>query len=197
MNNICRHIKKSEMIRRTLVAVFALGLTGCAVFAPWTQLKAQEYRDTARGFKTSVPIGWMRFNMVNFFLMTKDGTVLDKIIVERRKIDTKLEFTKKKFAKDMTAQELAEVEIDNIKTNPETGKFELLSNKPVTIAGQSAFHLEYTFTFTEGGLKIKGDHYGFVYKDWIYRVNFEAAAQHYFEKCLGDFKRFMESFELL
>ena len=184
-------------MNRKLIFIFLLSLTGCATLTPWTQLKGQEYKDGARSFRAVVPDGWMRFNHVNFFVMTKDGTVLDKIIVERRKITTKLEFTKKKFTKDMTPQELAEVEIDNLKANGETGRFELLNNAPVAIDGQNGFQMEYVYAVTKGGLKIHGMHYGFLYKDWVYRVNFEAAAQHYFEKYKDDFVKFFKSFKLI
>ena len=184
-------------MRRAISLFFALCLAGCASLTPWTQLKSGEYKDGARDFSSVVPLDWMRFNQLSYFVMTRDGTVLDRIVVAREKNNAKLEFTKKVFTKEMTTEDLAEVEIDNLKAGDQIGKLEILSNKPAAIGGQEGFRLEYTYVITPGGLKIHGIEYGFRYKDWIYRVLFEAAAQHYFDSTLGDFQKFVDHFRLL
>ena len=84
-------------MRRLATISLILFFAGCAtILSPWTQLKDSEYKDNARCFSATIPNGWMRFNLVGYFVITKDGTVLDQIIVERGKIEDKLEFTKKK-----------------------------------------------------------------------------------------------------
>lgn len=194
-NNFYRPLKTA--VFRWVLIVFCVPFSaGCALTA-WTQLNKVEYKDTARGFTALVPVGWMRFNLAEHFIMTKDGTVLDRVVAARQKNNTKLEFTKKVFAEDMTPQELAEVEIDNLKSSGQIGRLEILSNKPAKIGGQDGFRIEYTYVVTEGGLRVRGVHYGFRYKDWVYRVFYEASAQHYFEACRKDFDRFVESFRLL
>ncbi len=159
-------------------------------------MRAKEYAERSQGFKAVMPPDWMRANFVPYFIITKDGTALDAIMVERYKFKKKLEYTKKMFLPDMTSQELADVEIDNFKSNLKVGRFEVSSNRPITVSGQQGFVFEYSFVTTDG-LKINGIHYGFIYKEWVYRIRFEAAAQHYFNKYLTDFNRFRESFILL
>lgn len=174
-----------------------LTLCGCASLNPWTSLKSEEYKDGARKFEATIPEGWKRFNQVRYFLMTKDGIVLDRIIVDRQKINTKLEYTKKQFTKEMMPQDLADVEIDNFKADQTIGRFSLLNNIPVKIAGRDAFQIEYTYRVVKGGLRIRGIQYGFPYEDWIYRIRYEAADQHYFQKCKDDFEHFLKSFHII
>ena len=180
--------------RGLILFILVVSLSGCAL-TNWSPLRKVEYKDGARRFTAEVPAGWMKFNLVNYFVMTRDGIVLEKIAVERRKFTQDLEFTKKKFSADMTPQELAEIEIDNLKANGKIDRVEIASNKPASIDGRSAFRLEYSF-FAEGGLKVRGTRYGFTEGDFIYRVYYEAADQHYYDMYIQDFERFIKSFKL-
>ena len=179
-----------------LILNLALYLEGCALTS-WSTFKTAEYVDRARGFQAVVPAGWKKFNMVKFFLMTNDGTVLDQIAVERRKVNTKLDYTKKQFTPDMLPQDLADVELDDFQSDDEIGKFAVSDNSPVKVADRDAFRLEYTYTIVKGGLKIHGIHYGFLKDQWVYRVRYEAADQHYFKQYKADFDKFIQSFKLL
>ena len=169
--------------------------SGCAL-SVWSRLKEGVYKDGARDFKTTVPAEWMRLNLVNYFSMTRDGVALEKIAVERLRFKDKLESTKKKFSEDMSAQDLADVEIDNFKADENIQNFELQSNVPYVVAGQPGFRLEYRYA-TVNGLSVSGIHCGFAYKKWVYRIRYEAASQHYFDKYRQDFDRFLQDFQLL
>ncbi len=184
------------MVRRIILSLAILWLGGCASLSPWNDLSKEEYKDRARRFKAQVPLGWMRYNLLPYFVMTKDGTVLNRIAVERYPFDKNLEFIEKKFTSDMTPQDIAELELDNLKSNKNISQFQLLGNKPAAIDNLPAFWIEYTYS-TVGGLKIHGLHYGFLKDKWVYRILYEAPEQHYFKKYQGDFKRFIESFKLM
>ncbi len=183
-------------MRRWISVILVLGLTGCMTLGGWTQLKGNEYKDWAGKFKAMVPKDWMRLNAVNYFMITKDGLKLDYIAVKRFRFKDKLEKTKKQFSQDMTPPELAEVEIDNNKADDTIQNFKLIDNKPITIAGQPGFCLEYNYS-TADGLPMKGIHYGFLNKEWVYRIRYEATTQHYFEKYKQDFEKFIQSFQLI
>ncbi len=174
-----------------LVFVCASLVSGCAAFS---QLRKESYEDDNRLFTASVPVGWMRYNFGKEFLITRDGIVLNAIAVSRRKLDEKLDFTKKKFTTDMLPQDLAEVELDDLKSVAGINRFTLLSNEPATLDGRSGFRVEYGY-YTQSGLKMRGIRYGFLEKEWIYRIRYEAPTQHYFQYSLKDFKKFMESFK--
>ena len=178
-----------------VVSVLILSVTGCAV-TTWSRMTKPVYRDGARDFEAEVPVDWMRFNLVKYFLITKDGTVLNMIGVERFKFNKKLEFTKKVFEESMTPSELAEVEIDNMRANGDIDKFEVISNQPQTLDGRPAFRIEYTYV-TTGGLETRGIHLGFIEDKWVYRIRYQAAEQHYFKATRPAFDRFIETFKLL
>ena len=182
------------MKKNLLLMCFVVLLAGCTF---WTQLENREYQEKGRGFKAEMSKDWMRFNLGPHFMMTKDGTTLDIISVARLKHDAKLESTKKKYFEGMTVQELAEIEIDNIRADSNIDKFEISSNRPETIDGQSGFRVEYSYAMMPGGFKIRGGLAGFMNDQWIYRIRFEAAEQYYYGKTRPDFDRFINSFKLL
>ncbi|MDP2653433.1 MAG: hypothetical protein Q8Q08_05310 [Candidatus Omnitrophota bacterium] len=175
-----------------IAALLAL-LAGCA---PWVMTTGKEFEDKPRGFAAVLPDGWMRYTMGQDFLMTRDGVVLNEIAVQKMKFKDDLEFTKKKFRQDMLPVDLADAEIDNFKSNGGIGKFAVLENAPVTVGGQDGFRLAFSYE-TVSGLKVKGIHCGFIHKDWVYRIRFTGAAQHYYGRDLPAFERFIQSFRLL
>jgi hypothetical protein len=97
----------------------------------------------------------------------------------------------------MTPQDLAEVEIDNFKSNTSINHFEVSDNRPTTIDGTDAFCMDYSFLTTEEGLKVQGTHCSFIYDEWVYRIRYEAPVQHYFPKYKSDFDAFLKSFKLI
>ena len=184
------------MIKRTLPIILLFFLVGCAI-VPWVQTSSsKEYKDGARDFAAMLPDGWMRFTMDKYFLITKDGIALNAIAVERRRVKDELEFTKKKLTDDMLLMDIAEVEADNYKTSKNINSFSIDENVPAEIAGQEAFVLKYSYQ-TRSGLPMKGVHYGFKYKNWLYRVRYEAPVQHYFDQSLPVFEQFVKTFRLL
>lgn len=182
------------MLRKLVqLSVLLFFVSGCAI---WTQLEPSGYTDKKYMFSTVVPANWMRFNAGDYFFMTKDGVILNYIAVYRQKLEKKLEFTKKVFKADMSPQDLSEIQIDEIVANPNAGAFKELRNIPINVDRNKAFRLEYEYT-AQGGLKKQGVVCGFKTGDWMYRIQFEAAKQHYYKESIQDFDKFVESFRLL
>jgi hypothetical protein len=184
------------MQRLLLLVVLGFMFAGCGSLRPWTKLESKEYIEKRYGFAAEYPKDWYRYNAGDFFAMTKDGLLLNKIAVERKKFTDKLEFTKRKFAESMTAEELAEVEIDNLKTNPAIKTLNILKNEPAAFLQQDAFRIEYECVSAEG-LRIHGIQLGFIKDKWVYRIVFEAPSQYYFAENQLAFDHFLASFRLL
>lgn len=189
---------KDNVMKKMILAMvlLSIGFAGCATFQPWSKLEKSEYVDHARGFKATVPVGWMRLTQSKFFFITYDGELLNSIVVDRVKFDAPLQNTKRKFSAEMSPQELSEVEIDALKSNPEITNVVISSNKPMTVSGKQAFSLEYTFS-NKDGLKYEGRNVGFSVDDKVYLITYEAPAQNYFAKSLQAFTDFIQSFELI
>lgn len=180
--------------RAALALVFLLSaLSGCA---PWVQVEGP-YRTDSQGFEVNLPAGWRRGTAVSdSLLLTRDGVNLQYIRIARVAVGDELTHTKKKFAKGMSPQDVAEVELDEVRSDQTVRKFELLENVPFQVAGFPGFKLVYTLK-TEGGLRLRRIHYGALLRGWVYRVQYQAPARYYFDKNLSAFERVRESFRLL
>ena len=117
------------------------------------------------------------------------------IRIERVAVGHELAHTKKKIAKRMLPQDVADVEVDEVRSDQEMRNFELLENVPFHVAGRPGFKLIYTFR-TWNWLRLRRVHYGVLVRDWVYRVQYQAAARYYFDKYLSTFERVQESFRI-
>lgn len=180
------------MTKKHIGVLMLVLLCGCAT---WTKTKPETYVDRSRDFSATLPDGWMRYGMADYFLITRDGIDLDAITVAKRRIEDKLEATKKKVTEDMMPMDVADVEIDNWKSDKNISDFTLVDNQPFTIDGESGFYLTFTFK-TADGLKVKSEQYGFKYKEFLYRIRYEAPQQYYYDRYRADFERFIQSFKL-
>jgi hypothetical protein len=120
---------------------------------------------------------------------------LQYIRIGRVAVGDELTHTKKKFAKRMLPQDVAEVELDEVRSDQTVRNFELLENVPFQVAGFPGFKLVYTFK-NENGLRLRRIHYGVLLRDWVYRGQYQAAARYYFAKDLSTFERVRESFKV-
>ena len=118
------------------------------------------------------------------------------IRVERVSIEKELSHTKRKFAPGMPPHDVAELEMDDFRSNPDVFNCQLLENAPAAVGGRAGFRLAYSWS-TKDGLRLKRVHYGFLDGKWVYRLIYQAAARYYFDRDLATFDRVRESFRLL
>jgi hypothetical protein len=103
---------------------------------------------------------------------------------------------KKKLAKDMLAQETAEVILDNVASNPEITDFKVLENSPMAIGGETGFKAVYTYK-NKDGLKCKSVCCGLIAGEWFYGITYNAAERYYFDKDIETFAKSLQSFKLI
>lgn len=200
-------------MRATLAVVIAVVVfAGCApITAVSGKLAIPE-----QGFEMQVPEGWYRVESigrhqltaagVSFpallmqrddegLLLTRDGLMLQAVRVERVRGDKGLQYTKRRVAAGMPVHDLAELELDNLRSNPEALNVEVLDNAPDTVAGRPGFRLAYTWK-TRRGLRLKAVHYGVADGETLYRIVYQAAARYYFDKDAAAFEQVRQSFRL-
>ena len=181
------------MRRFRLGAFFVLFLAGCA---PYTAVGGK-LAFSQQGFEVDLPQAWYQSREVSdALLITRDGLPLQFIRIERVSVGEELAHTKRKFAARMAPQDLAGIEVDDLRSSPETFNFEIVENKPASVAGKPGFRLVYSWK-TKEGLRLKRVHYGFLDGKWVYRLIYQAAARYYFDRDLPTFERVRESFRLL
>ena len=149
-----------------------------------------------QGFEATLPEGWYRAAAVReALLLTRDGPQLQFIYLQRVSLEKELSHTKRRLARGMPPRDAVELEAENLRANPGAIDFGLLEKVPVTVAGQPGFRLVYGWK-TKEGLRLKAVHYGVVHGNGLYRLIYQAAARHYFDRDLDTFERVRESFRL-
>jgi hypothetical protein len=190
LNNIFNQNK----LKHIFSAFCLIILTGCATFTP-VKNEVRPYK--SYGFEAKLPQDWMKFNQTRTFLLTKDGISLNYIQINRARLKEKLEFTKKIFTADMLPSDLAEVEIDNLKSDTAISNVTVMENKPMSLSGKDCYFIHYTYQ-AGNKLTVEGMQYGFLHDNkWVYRIRFEAPKQHYFKTLKPDFDEVILSFKVL
>jgi hypothetical protein len=173
--------------------IVCLMLAGCAT---WVDVGGQ-YEMSSQNFSIDLPEGWRRYNLISDqLIITKEGVGLQKVIIKRTAIDEKLPFAQKKISADMLPQEVAEIVIDNFRSNPDIANAVVVANGPSEISGQPGFKLVVTFQ-TKEGLNKKGVFYGLLAGDKFYQIVYAAPQRYYFDKDLQAFEATVSSFKLL
>ncbi len=181
------------MTRHTWAIIAAALFAGCA---PFTEVSGT-VKLPDQGLEVDAPEGWYQAKGVREgLLLTRDGLPLQFIRIERLSLEQELPHSKKKFTRGMSPHDAAEVEANDLRSNPEVLKLEVLENTPATVAGRPGFRLLCAWK-TRDGLRLTRLQYGFVDGTWAYRVIYQAAARHYFDRDLGTFERVRESLRLL
>jgi hypothetical protein len=167
-------------------------IVGCA---PWSVVGGP-YKDSALNIKVDLPDGWKKKNNTTSLIITNDGTGLQLIQINRMEVKKELTFSKKKFTAGMLPQEVAQLVVDNFKSNPNIVGQEVLENNPETIGGQQGFKLVISWN-TIDGLKSKSVLYGFLLGKWYYELIYEAPVRYYYEKDVAAFEKIKDSFSLI
>lgn len=162
----------------------------------WTTVGGQYIAD-AQNFEADLPSGWRKLNLTtDALLITKDGIPLQYISIKRESVEKELAHTKKKLSKEMLPYEVAELILDNLRSNSEIMNFQLMENLPAKVNGRSGFKLTYTYQ-TKQGLTKKIVQYGIMLDKYYYEILYVAPARHYFEESLSTFEKVKDSFVIL
>lgn len=180
-----------QRIKLVFLPLAVILLAGCAT---WGRAGGP-YSNGSAKYEVDLPWGWMKLGGKDLML-TRDGLFLDKIAIQRKDVDKKLEHTKKKFLKGMLPEELSEVAIDDIAGDPDISGLEIVENIPATLSGQLSFRIMYTFR-NKDNLKYKCIYYGFGYEEWAYNISYTATADYYFDKNVEEFNKLVKSFRFL
>ena len=175
-----------------LLMVVMLLLNGCA---PWIRTGGP-YEATRENVALELPDGWMRLNSDKYLLLTRDGVLLQSILVENINVNDPLKYTKKKFRKGMLPLEASEVIVDNIASNDGVLDFAVKESKSAKVAGEPGFRVAYSYK-TSDGLKMQGIVYGLMHGEAFYLIEYAAPKRHYFDRDLKTFERVVSSARLI
>lgn len=183
-------------MRKVFICIVVMLLLAGCIKRPWTPTLETEYVASSQNVSVRLPEGWMLSGREDILLLTRDGVLLQNVIVATINVDDELKYTKKKFKRGMLPLEQAGVALDNMASNPNYIAFKAHSKKPATVGGHQAFRTEITFK-DEDGLLYRGILYGFMQNNWFYLVRYLAPDRHYFSRDRDKFEKIVKSLKLL
>jgi hypothetical protein len=186
-------VTRSRLLR-TLALVAWLSLGGC-VSLPWHPA-AGPYVSDEENFSVELPQGWMRLNAERDLLITRDGLLLQHVLIERVHVDRPLKNTKKMLTRGMQPQALAEVILDNITSSEHILDVRVKENRPVPIGPHRGFKLVYAHR-DKNGLRFRSVQHGFLAGDVFYGIRYTAAERYYFARDLPTFEQLLATFRLI
>ena len=169
--------------------------TGCVAY--WTTVDKTTTMSTG-DFKVTVPGGWSKYysdSNTSMFYLTKDGNLLQYVVLNNYAVGAKLANTAKEFTDQMLLQEVADLLAAEFAADKTMPNFKLLANVPVTMDGKEAFRLEYSYDNVDG-VVYKGVTYGFKYKKSFWTLNYRAVDTYYFAKDSQVFDKMIDSFKI-
>ncbi len=182
----------------TLLAAAALCAACAGRQEPWEELD----RDYSSGnwigprFSLRFPDDWMQLNGVEHGLVaTRDGFNLQAIKVRRIELRKPLPHTKKTVVPGMRPAEVAEVLVDDVRSDPTAKGLKVLETRPATIAGAQGFRTSLAFK-DEYGLKLRAVVCGALVGDYAWQLTYVAPARYYYDRDLSTFDQALASFAI-
>lgn len=163
--------------------------------APWSMVGGK-YASDRDSYQVELPQGWRKQEFSREgLIITKDGMALQRVTIGRHPIDKDVPHTKRKLAKEMLPQEVAELIIDDFRSIQRISNLNILENIPVQVGGNPGFKIVYSFQ-TKDNLRKMGTYYGVLHKESLYFLMYEAPARHYFNRDQQTFEKIKESFKI-
>src|SRR5436853_1678435 len=116
----------------TLLLATLFVATGC-VTAPWVPTDGA-YTSPVDRYAIDLPQGWMRWTQGEDgrLVVTRDGVLLQVIMIERFRVGEPLKHTKKQLARAMMRKKAAEAVLDNFSRNRDISGRKAKTNGPTT-----------------------------------------------------------------
>ena len=188
----------SRLARSTALAALLLATTACApIWVPIDGKTPRPFDMTPVQIRMEMPMEWMSSYYApvgGYFFFTVHGSELEEFWVRRFPRNAVVKGTGRNTDGTLTVQEMAEISLDSRRLDGGTGNFEVVSNRPATVGGQSCFRLDYRHR-NDIGLEKRVVEYGCPVSTWLYRFEFMAPEEHYFDRYVGDFEEAVASIQ--
>ena len=171
-----------RLLMFTLSALATFWLAGCQIWNPG----GTPYTAKDGAFTVRPPADWMYATRLgNDLLATKDGPVLQQIIVEHRDLKDPLPHSKRTLTASLAPYEVAEAVTDNLRADHSLLGLEIKENVPATV-----------FSFHTGEkLRLSEQCYGCLAGGRLWLLRYCAPSRHYFERDQADFEMMVKDFQ--
>lgn len=178
-----------------LLALAAAALAaGCFPSSPWVQAE-RDFQSPDDQFRIQLPEGWMRVNVDETMLITRDGLNLQRIQVARHELGKPLKNSKRAPRAGMEPSEIADLVSGELSSGEGITGVKVVESSPATLSGARGFRLVITFK-DEDGLRRRAVAYGLMGQKALWIVAYQAPQRHYYEQDLAAFERSARTFRL-
>jgi hypothetical protein len=170
-------------MKRFLWVFLFLFFTGCATGGePGSTSKAPE------NFTVKIPEQWIRLNLPDSFMCSKDGPFEQYIYIQQRHVSDPFPHAKKSLTSGMKPAELAELLIREISSDPGILDLQVIDSRTAKVNHHDGFKMLFTYKVKDGN-SFKTLYYGFLLGDWYYGIRYNADVSRYSD---DDVRRFEE-----
>ncbi|HXK55061.1 MAG: hypothetical protein KDI74_11810 [Gammaproteobacteria bacterium] len=172
--------------------VLPLLVFGCA--GQWIKIDENRQLYQSDRYTVNLPLGWVSLSIGDVITVTRDGPEIQKIRLRASTHDDAFKTIGEKSSGGMLPTELAELFIAELKKEDSEGlpSLTVLSNEPVSIAGQDAFRIHASY-LTSNGLKYELLAVGFVTQKYLYVVSYTAPALVFFQRNRETYEQLLTS----
>lgn len=175
-----------------LLGSSVLLLAGCQAWQPGGANVAGKNN----AFAITPPAGWMYTTVGGADLLaSKEGPVLQRIVVEHADLGKLPKGAKRAVAPGMNAFEAAEAVIGELRGDHDLLGFDLKENTPASVGGHPGFKIVFSYR-TADRLHLAEARYGALVGDVLWLVRYAAPARHYFERDAPAFESAMQTFRI-
>lgn len=174
------------MKRIAAVAVLALA-SGCFPRATWVEAE-RDYQSPDDLYRIQLPDKWMRVNVDEALVVTRDGLNLQRIQLVRRELGKPLPNSKRAPRAGMDPAELSELLSGELSSSEGVSGVKVLESSPATLSGAHGFKLVVAYK-DEDGLKRKAVIYGLLGKKALWTAAYQAPQRHYFDLDIATFEK--------
>lgn len=180
---------------KKLFLIISLLLIGSTAAGHW-EPTAGRYTNEEKQFSAELPGGWMRFDSNDVLLITRDGVLLQAILIERTAPGEKSAVSGVAYREGMKAAEAAEAMISRVKASLKAPFFKVLDRRSVRVANLPAMKVHYEYR-DAAGLLYEGIAIGIPKGRVFYGLHYAAPGRHYFHHDLHTFEKVVKSLHLL
>lgn len=160
----------------------------------WAYLEGEQRADEI-ALSADVPKGWSRWQSNKDITLTKDGLLLQMILINRTEYGAPYENTDLTIQPGMTPLDASQIIVEDMQANQKLRNIEILNNRPATVAGYDGLRIEVTYK-NDDNLKVHEIVYVALAPDSYVVARCRAPDRHYIEIVSGDFERVVASIKL-
>ena len=180
-------------MRRFAIAAAAL-LAGCMPRASWVQAE-RDFQSSDDQYRIQLPGGWMRVNVDETLLITRDGLDLQRIQVARHELGKPLKNSKRAPRAGMEPSEISDLLSGELSSGEGITGVKVVESSPATLSGARGFKLVIAFKDRDG-LKRRAVVYGLTGQKALWIAAYQAPQRQYFDQDVATFEKAVKTFRL-